>query len=151
MTISPVTLSDILGLKKIKPSLDNSTIQNRLKLQENGMAVFLILRENNEPIGFVFLKLKGKQTHPDYPDMEDLYIREGSRGRGYGTILVGECEKIAKEKGFRKIGLAVNPTENLQAKLLYEKLGYVHDGKKSYVDGVYNGVEDIVIDLEKGL
>ncbi|MEK9179386.1 MAG: GNAT family N-acetyltransferase [Patescibacteria group bacterium] len=151
MAISFVAIPDIPSLKKIKPSLDDLTIKNRLKLQENGTAVFLILRDKDDPIGFVFLKWNGKPTHPEYPDMEDLYIREDMRGKGYGTKLIDECEQRAKEKGFKKIGLAVNPTENLIAKKLYEKLGYIHDGKKSYVDGVYNGVEDIATDLEKRL
>ena len=69
---------DIPSLKKIKPSLDDLTIKNRLKLQENGTVVFLIC-EIKTIHGFVFLKWNGKPTHPEYPDMEDLYIREDMR------------------------------------------------------------------------
>jgi hypothetical protein len=45
----------------------------------------------------------------------------------------------------------VNPTENVRAKALYERLGYVPTGERSYVDDVYDGHEDWVIDLEKQL
>jgi hypothetical protein len=55
------------------------------------------------------------------------------------------------EKGFNKIGLAVNPDENCSAHKLYKKLGFKDTGEKPYVDGVYNGVEDWCIDMEKKL
>lgn len=34
---------------------------------------------------------------------------------------------------------------------LYDKLGFKHEGGKKYIDGVYNNVEDWVIDMEKKL
>ncbi|OGM20728.1 hypothetical protein A2714_03540 [Candidatus Woesebacteria bacterium RIFCSPHIGHO2_01_FULL_38_9] len=151
MKIRKVEISDSNALKKIKFSLDDKTIEERLKRQEDGKAEFLILEDNDEPISYVFLKWDGKKTHPEYPDMEDLFTRVEFRGKGYATALIGECEKRAKGKGFKKIGLAANPDKNLNARKLYEKLGYKHDGGKSYVDAIYNGVEDWVIDLEKDL
>lgn len=81
--------------------------------------------------------------------MEDLYTREDQRGKGLATKLIKKCEKLVKQKGFNKIGLAVNPDLNENAHRFYIKLGYRHDGKKSSIDGVYDGVEDWVIDLEK--
>ena len=149
MKIRKAEISDSEALKEIKPSLDDKTIEERLKRQEKGKAEFLTMEDNGEPVSFVFLKWDGKKTHPEYPDMEDLYTREEFRGKGYATILIKECEKRAKEKGFTKIGLAVNPNLNSKAKDLYEKLGYRHDGNKQYIDAIYNGVEDWVIDLEK--
>ena len=34
---------------------------------------------------------------------------------------------------------------------LYQKLGYTSLGNEPYLDGVYNGVEDWVIDLVKAI
>ena len=149
MNIRLATKFDNESLKKIKSFLDNKTIEERLKKQEDRKAEFLILEDEGEPISYVLLKWEGKKTHPEYLDMEDLYTKEELRGKGYATSLIKECEKRAKERGYNKIGLAVNPDKNLNARKLYEKLGYKHDGGKSYVDAIYNGVEDWVIDLEK--
>jgi ribosomal protein S18 acetylase RimI-like enzyme len=83
--------------------------------------------------------------------MVDLYTKTEERGKGYGTALIVECENRAKSRGYKKIGLAVNPNLNDHARKLYEKLGYVHDGGKSYIDGVYDGIDDWCVDLEKEL
>lgn len=151
MNIRKVSKSDINNLLLIKPSQSPESILERLNLQEKGEVDYLLLEENGEPISFVLVKWKGKPSHLDYPDMEDLYTREQYRGKGWGSRLIKEVEATVKKRGFSKIGLAVNPTENSRAKTLYEKLGYKHDGKDRYLDGVYNGTEDWVIDLEKNL
>lgn len=145
------TLPDIPKIKKVKPSINDQQILGRLKMQYDGLADFILLSDDGQPVSFVLKKWKGKPTHSEYPDIEDLYTTESYRGRGYGTFLIKECERRAQERGYSKIGLAVNPKDNPKAKRLYEKLGYVHDGKSTYVDGVYDGVEDWVIDLEKEL
>ena len=151
INIRKISMRDIEKLTSIKSQITKPDIDNRLNRQAKGEVDFLVLEENYEPKSFILLKWKGKKSHPEYPDMEDLYTKESERGKGYGTLLIKECELFAKEKGFNKIGLAVNPTENQKALLLYQKLGYKHDGKEKYLDGVYNGVEDWVIDLEKDL
>ena len=149
MNIRLARVTDYEMLKKIKPSISDRIIEERLSRQEEGKVEFMILEDNNEPVSFVLLKWEGKKTHPEYPDMEDLYTKEESGRKGYATLLIKECEKRVKEKGLKKIGMAVNPDKNSKVKVFYEKLGYRHDGGKLYVDAVYNGVEDWVIDLEK--
>ncbi|KKQ98203.1 MAG: GCN5-related N-acetyltransferase [Candidatus Woesebacteria bacterium GW2011_GWB1_39_12] len=149
MNIRLARVTDYETLKKIKPSISDRIIEERLSRQEEGKVEFMILEDNNEPVSFVLLKWEGKKTHPEYPDMEDLYTKGEFRRKGYATLLIKECEKRVKEKGLKKIGMAVNPDKNSKVKVFYEKLGYRHDGGKLYVDAVYNGVEDWVIDLEK--
>lgn len=142
---------DRAGLKEVRIDLTEKQISERLNQQSKGEAEYLVVEENGQIVSFVLVKWKGKKSHPEYPDMEDLFTNETERGKGYGTSLIRECEKMTKQKGFKKIGLAVNPTLNNQAKVFYEKLGYKHDGKPTYIDGIYKGVEDWVIDLEKEL
>lgn len=149
--IRKAIIQDIEQLKKVKPSLTDEQISERLKRQGEGVFEYLVLETEDGIVSFVLLKWRGKKSHPDYPDVEDLFTREDQRGKGYGTMLIKECEHLVKEKGLKKIGLAANPELNERARRLYEKLGYHHDGKKPYVDGVYDGVEDWVIDLEKEL
>lgn len=149
MSVRNATLNDSSQLKKIKPGLEDERIGGRLKDQADGKSNFLVLEDGGKVVSFVYLKYYGKDSHLEYPDMEDLFTKEDQRGKGYGSTLIKECEKLVREKGFKKIGLAVNPDKNDYAKKFYEHLGYKYDGNKSYVDGIYNGVEDWVVDLEK--
>lgn len=140
---------DIAVIRTVKPILTEAQIIERLEKQKKGDSDYLVLEKDGAIVSFVVLKWQGKETHPEYPDMEDLFTKLKERGKGYGTRLIKECERLAKARGFKKIGLAANPDLNQYAEQLYEKLGYKHDGKKSYVDGVYDGTEDWVVDLEK--
>lgn len=149
--IRRAVLADMPQLMKVKPALSDEHAVERIKRQAEGLVEYLVLETNGEIVSFVLLKWHGKATHPEYPDMEDLFTREDQRGKGYGSKLISECERLAGEKRFKKIGLAANPDLNEHARKLYEKLGYKHDGGKGYVDGVYNGVEDWCIDMEKAL
>lgn len=151
MSIRNAIIDDNQQLKEVKPELEDKRINNRLQEQTEGKADFLILEENSKIVGFVYLKYYGKETHPDYPDIEDLYTKENEREKGYGSILVKECERLVKERGYKKIGLAVNPKHNDSSRKLYERLGFRYIGEKPYIDGVYNGVEDWCIDMEKDL
>ena len=136
-------------VRNIKPILDLKLFNERLALQAKGYLDYLVLEDNGDLKCFVLLKWKGKETHPEYPDIEDLYTKESERRKGYGSILITECKKMVKTKGLNKVGLAVNPDENCKAHQLYKKLGFNDTGEKPYVDGVYNGVEDWCIDMEK--
>ena len=149
--IRHATNKDYSALKNIRPNLTDETIRERLEKQAKGEIEYLILDENGQLVSFILLYWHGKYTHPKYPDMVDLYTKKSERGKGYAKQLIAECEKLAKGRGFTKIGMAVNPDLNSPAHQLYLKLGYKHDGGKKYLDGVYDGVEDWVIDLEKEL
>jgi len=149
MLIRNIKENDFESIRKIKPSIGLETFTDRLERQKKGDVDFLVLEDNGDLKCFVLLKWKGKQTHPEYPDIEDLYTKVSERGKGYGSKLIAECEEMAKTKGSNKIGLAVNPNENCSAHKFYVKLGFIDTGEKPYIDGVYNGVEDWCIDMEK--
>lgn len=151
MVIRNINQNDFESIKEIKPIIGLEIFNNRLGRQAKGDVDFLVLEDNEELKCFVLLKWKGKDTHPEYPDIEDLYTKESERGKGYGSKLIDECEKLVREKGFNKIGLAVNPNENCIAHGLYKKLGFKDTNEKPYVDGIYNGVEDWCIDMEKSI
>ena len=50
-----------------------------------------------------------------------LWVKEGFRQEGYGSVLLNEAEKIAKEKGCKLVHL---DTFDFQAKDFYIKHGY---------------------------
>lgn len=124
---------------------------NRLDQMAKGEVIYLLAEDNDQIIGHVLLKLSGTETEPGYPDINDLYVLEEKRGQGVGTKLIEAAEIHAKEKGFNKISLAVNPTLNPDAMRLYERLGYKQTETETYLDGVYDGDEDWVVDMTKDL
>ena len=142
---------DLAVLKKVRLGVEGNKIRERLRRQRMGEVEYLVLEDEGKMVSFVVLDWKGKDSHPEYPNIVDLYTKNGERGKGYGRKLLTECEKRAKEAGFTKIGLAVNPDTNCPAKKLYERLGYKHEGGKAYLTGVDDGVENWVIDMEKEL
>lgn len=117
---------------------------------EEGKAAYLIAKEGGEIVGNVFIKFYGTPTEP-YPNLEDLYVREDTRGRGVGTALLARSEALVRERGYSRVGLSVNPTLNPRAQALYERLGYRDVGRAPYLSGVYDGDEDWVIDMVKSL
>jgi GNAT superfamily N-acetyltransferase len=150
MIIRNAEPGDSTSLQAIRP-LDEQLIAYRLATQVQGIGEFLVVETALGLVSFVFLKYYGKETYPHLPDIEDLYTKVEERGKGYATVLLRACESRAKARGFSQISLAagVDPTD--PARQLYEKLSYAYDGKVSYVDGVYNGVQDWVIDMIKEL
>jgi GNAT superfamily N-acetyltransferase len=138
-------------LLAIRPAWDAKDLAERIKEIRRHGDEWIIATVDGEGVGWIVLRWRGKQTHPEYPDMEDIYVNEAWRGRGIGTALIGFVEGKATRRGHLKLGLAVNPTRNKGARALYERLGYEHTGGTAYLDGVYDGNEDWVIDLEKKL
>lgn len=145
------TQTDVSSLKQINHHLNREIILERLEKQKEEKADFLLLEIDGILSGYVFLKWTGKPSHPEYPDMEDLYLSIDARGKGYGRLLVGECEKRVMERGMKKIGLSVNPSNYCPAKRLYSKMGYKHDAKKSHMETSRMGLSRKVIDMEKEL
>ncbi|HVM06892.1 MAG TPA: GNAT family N-acetyltransferase [Acidimicrobiales bacterium] len=123
----------------------------RLSNAVAGASEWLVVVDGTRPEGWLLIEWNGKPSKPDHPDIADVFVREGARGRGLGTLLVLEAERRVRERGHSRVGLSVNPEENVAARRLYERLGYHHDGGEPYLDGVYDGVEDWVIDLVKDL
>lgn len=150
-SIRLATSNDIPKITKLKGIEDEQRYSQRIHESQTGNSAYLLAEENGEILGQVFLKYYGTPDYPTYPNMEDLIVAENHRGHGLGTALINECERLSKEKGFKMIGLSVNPTLNTQAKSLYEKLGYKSVGNEPYLSGIYNGTEDWVIDLVKQL
>jgi len=126
-------------------------ISRRLRQTQQGKGAYLVAETDNLIVGHVFLKFFGKETAPDYPDIEDLYVQEAFRRQGIATALLQQCEAISRSKGFGLIGLAAGVDETGPERMLYRRLGYVLTGDKPYVDAVYNGVEDWVVNMKKAI
>jgi len=82
---------------------------------------------DGELIGYTFLKIPQykKSKHCAYLV---IAIKKEFRGRGIGTELMRKAEDLAREMGIMRIELEVmaeNPAKNL-----YERMGYIVEGRK---------------------
>jgi len=156
MIVRQANDTDTEKLVLLKPYLgDDETpeaiVTRMVQETQSKKGAYLLAEIDGQIVGHVFLKFYGKQTAPDYPDVEDLYVKEGFRRQGVATALMQRCEVIASSAGFNAIGLAAGVAETGPERQLYKKLGYVLIGSEPYVDGIYNGVEDWVVDMKKEL
>ncbi|MCL4255658.1 MAG: GNAT family N-acetyltransferase [Anaerolineae bacterium] len=156
MIIRYATEIDMMALATVKnfpnPDISYETTRYRLAQMAEGRAFYLVAVLDDKIVGHAFLNLFGKPSQPDYPDIQDIYVHPEFRRLGIATHLVIECERLAHQHGFSHIGLAVGIMDyGMPARILYNKLGYKSLNTPPYVDGVYDGVKDWVIDMLKKL
>ncbi|MGE7925791.1 GNAT family N-acetyltransferase [Viridibacillus arvi] len=110
--------NDLTGLCNIRNNKDLFT--NYLK-QFARKEVYLVIAEQDALIlGFAVLKIKGNLL----PKLSDLYVKENYRGNGIGSGLIRYRENIAKNLGYSKIFVSVDPIENPKMIKLIKRLGY---------------------------
>src|SRR5262245_10331077 len=69
---------------------------------------------------------------PDCPDLEDLFVVPGLRSAGVGSRLLEAAERLARDRGCRRIGMSVD-VANVRARGLYERRGYEDAGLGTFV------------------
>jgi len=91
----------------------------------------LVAEKSNKPVGAIWLRLfdeenKGFGYVDDTTPELGIAILEEERGQGIGSVLMKEIENHAKDFGYTKIALSVDPAN--PARQLYERFGYCHVG-----------------------
>lgn len=152
MGVRLATLEDISEIISLKRDERYPKYQKRVEETIRGKGEYLILEEEGEIVGQVFLKYYGTARLPDCPNIEDLFVREDKRGQGLGTKLLKKCQERSKEKGFKKISLSVNPSLNPRARSLYQRMGFKEVNEALYLGWVTpEGLEEWLLDMVKEL
>jgi len=136
MSILKATLDDLDSLTELfdlyrmfyqqKSNINGAKafIKDRLSNEES--VIFIAFDENN-PIGFVqlypsFSSVSMKRTWV----LNDLYVIESVRGKGFGEKLIKKAITFVGETGAKGVLLETN-IENVPAKRLYEKVGFIKE------------------------
>ncbi len=91
---------------------------------------YFVMFDGDEAVGFVSLVFRRPQSwinrndDKHLPEVNDLYIAENRRGRGYGTQAIHYLEQVAAEAGYKQLYISVESRDNPRAYALYQRLGY---------------------------
>src|SRR3989344_2995630 len=94
----------------------------------SGSGVKITLEENRQKIGRGFLYLLTNDLHQEpFGFIEDVFVEEAFRGRGFGEKIVAELITEAKKNKCYKL-ICTSRFSNDRAHHLYEKLGFKKHG-----------------------
>jgi GNAT superfamily N-acetyltransferase len=104
--------------------------RNRYEAQERGEGLLLVAWDGDEIRGRVRLRFWSKYVEivdefGEFPEINALDA--WPQGEGIGSQIIDACERITRERGDKQVGIGVVLT-NVNARRLYERLGYEHWG-----------------------
>lgn len=115
------TYKPILTPEQIQYMLDSIYDIDSIRTQiETGEQSYLLLLDNGEPGGFASYSIR--QENPLIHKLHKLYCLPGTKGKGFGSILLAEVEKGVLANGNTVLDLNVNRYN--PAKGFYEKMGF---------------------------
>lgn len=123
-------------------------LRERLSRARTVDATWVLLQADGTIVGWGLLHSVAPDHHT-YPDLEDLYIAQGHRNRGFGTFLLSEIERLARDAGHAGISLSVDPDYNPDALRFYERNSYCHDGRVKRLNATYGDFEEWTIGMDK--
>ena len=106
---------------------DIFTIQSDEELEQDLMRIFesdsmIVLLNDDRVIGYLSYKIKEKKGNK-LMDIDQLVIKEGIRGKGFGKMLIEEAKKIANDNDCVRIVFNCW-TFNENALNVYDHLGF---------------------------
>lgn len=107
----------------------------QLKAQPiSASGVKIILEEHGQQIARGFLYLLHNNLHAEpFGLMEDVFVEEAFRGKGFGEKITKAIIEEAKKNGCYKL-ICTSRFSNERAHHLYEKLGFKNHGNEFRMD-----------------
>jgi ribosomal protein S18 acetylase RimI-like enzyme len=129
------SLTELFDLYRVfyKQESDQGSARKFLaeRLKKKDSEIFIAF-DDNKAIGFV-------QLYPSFSSvsmkctwvLNDLYVKEQARGKGFGEQLLKKAITLAEETGAKGVLLETGK-ENVTAQRLYQKIGFVRETNYYY-------------------
>ena len=128
--VRPLRRPDIeVVAASLNPARNAATHEARVKLQDDGILIYLIAWIDETPVGHGMLLWEGPTGTPKQhietpcPYVEDLWVRRDLRSRGIGARILAEMTMLAISHGYSSVSLSVG-VDNRRAISLYERMGF---------------------------
>ena len=100
----------------------------------SGRGIKFTLEENGQTVGRGFLYLLTNDLHQEpFGFIEDVFVQEAFRSKGYGKTLTSAIVEEAKKQGCYKL-ICTSRFSNERAHQFYEKLGFKKHGNEFRID-----------------
>jgi len=99
-----------------------------LHLLPHAVLLSLVVNDQNNVVGFAFLKIKRRLLNGHFSAELGIVADEVHRGKGLGSKLMENLLKLARQENVHEIFLTVL-SDNMKAIQLYEKHGFKKVGK----------------------
>lgn len=135
LTLNPLEENDfdeiVSAFKLIGWNKPKSIYKIYFKEQSSNIRSVVVAKANEKFCGYATIKWQstyGSFAQQAIPEISDLNVLPTYRKRGIGTALINACEIMAKQRGYKNIGLGVGMTADYgDAQHLYVSLGYIPD------------------------
>lgn len=112
----------IIGKDQVDYMLDKFQSRQAISVQIRTGFLYFLIKEDDQFIGYISVQPRGGDLF-----LSKIYVKSSKRGKGYGKKAMQFAERLAKEKGLKRIVLTVNKN-NVNAIRAYEKLGFKNLG-----------------------
>lgn len=93
----------------------------------------VLIDDSDNIVGFCVFKIENLKKYPEiFRWLSDVMILEEYRGKGYGKLLLSNCEKVLKELGYNTIYVWTDQVPDF-----YKKLGFTYKQEVEKNEGGY--------------
>lgn len=142
--IWPHTFRDILSEKQIAYMMDMMYSVSSLEQQMDDGHHYLLLRENDEYLGYLSYELNYKNSN--LTKIHKIYILPSLQGKGLGRFFINAVKEIAMQNN--NAGLSLNVNRYNKAIEFYTRVGFEIVGSEDIDIGDGFLMEDYIMNLK---